>query len=41
VILRSEAVSISASTYSLMPNELERTMSEQDLADLIGYLKAR
>ncbi len=40
VILRSEVVSISASTYSLMPNELERTMSEQDLANLIGYLKA-
>ena len=40
VILRSEVVSISASTYSLMPNELERAMSEQDLADLIGYLKA-
>ena len=40
VILRSEVVSISASTYSLMPNELERTMSEQDLADLIAYLKA-
>ena len=41
VILRSEVVSISASTYSLMPSELERVMSEQDLADLIGYLKAR
>jgi putative membrane-bound dehydrogenase-like protein len=40
VILRSEVMSISASTYSLMPNELERTMSEQDLANLIGYLKA-
>ena len=40
VILRSEVISISASTYSLMPNELERTMSEQDLANLIGYLKA-
>ena len=40
VILRTEVSSISASTYSLMPNELERTMSEQDLADLIGYLKA-
>lgn len=40
VILRSDVISMSASTYSLMPNELERTMSEQDLANLIGYLKA-
>ncbi len=40
VILRSEVVSMSASASSLMPNELERLMSEQDLADLIGYLKA-
>ena len=40
VILRSDAVSMSASTRSLMPGELERAMSEQDLADLIGYLKA-
>ena len=40
VILRSDVVAMSASTYSLMPSELERTMAEQDLADLIGYLKA-
>ena len=40
VILRSEVVSMSASASSLMPNELERLISEQDLADLIGYLKA-
>jgi putative heme-binding domain-containing protein len=40
VILRSEVISMSASTSSLMPNELERAMSEQDLADLIAYLKA-
>jgi putative heme-binding domain-containing protein len=40
VILRSQVVSMSASTRSLMPTELERAMSEQDLADLIGYLKA-
>ncbi len=31
---------MSATASSLMPNELERLMSEQDLADLIGYLKA-
>jgi putative heme-binding domain-containing protein len=41
VILRSQVVSMSASTSSLMPNELERAMSEQDLADLIAYLKDR
>ena len=40
VILRLDVVSMSASTRSLMPAELERAMSEQDLADLIGYLKA-
>ena len=40
VILRSDVISMSASIRSLMPAELERAMSEQDLADLIGYLKA-
>jgi putative heme-binding domain-containing protein len=39
-ILRSELVSMSASPASLMPNELERTMSAQDLADVISYLKS-
>ena len=40
VVLRSDVISMSASIRSLMPAELERAMSEQDLADLIGYLKA-
>jgi putative heme-binding domain-containing protein len=40
VILRSDVTSMSASAHSLMPAELDRAMSEQDLADLIGYLKA-
>lgn len=40
VILRGDVVSMSASANSLMPGEVERTMSEQDLADLIAYLKA-
>jgi putative heme-binding domain-containing protein len=40
VILRSQVLSISASPNSLMPTELERAMSEQELADVIGYLKA-
>jgi putative membrane-bound dehydrogenase-like protein len=39
VVLRSQVVSITASPASLMPSELERRMSEQELADLIGYLK--
>ena len=39
VILRSQIASMSAATGSLMPDELERVMSPQDLADLIRYLK--
>ena len=39
VILRSHVASMKASPVSLMPNELERAMSEQELADLIAYLK--
>jgi putative heme-binding domain-containing protein len=38
-ILRSDVVSMSASPGSLMPNEMERAMSAQDLANLIAYLK--
>ena len=40
VILRSDVISVSASTRSLMPPELERAMTEQDMRDLIAYLKA-
>jgi putative heme-binding domain-containing protein len=39
VILRTQIASMTASSNSLMPSELERAMSEQDLADLIQYLK--
>lgn len=39
VILRSEIASMSASPHSLMPAELEKLVSEQELADLIAYLK--
>jgi putative heme-binding domain-containing protein len=39
VILRNQVVSIKESPISLMPNELERAMTEQELADLIAYLK--
>jgi putative membrane-bound dehydrogenase-like protein len=38
-ILRSNIVSISSSSLSLMPDELEKTMSRQELADLIAFLK--
>ena len=39
VIPRSNIASISSSRLSLMPQELEKTMSKQDLADLVGFLK--
>jgi putative heme-binding domain-containing protein len=39
VIPRSNIASISTSRLSLMPQELEKTMSKQDLADLLGFLK--
>ena len=38
-IQRSNIASIAASRLSLMPDELEKTMSKQDLADLLGFLK--
>ena len=39
IVLRSQIRSMTVSPSSLMPAELERGMSEQELADLIGYLK--
>ena len=39
VILRTQIASMSASTSSLMPNELEAGLSEQAIGDLVGYLK--
>ena len=38
-IPRSNIASITSSALSLMPQELEKTMSRQDLADLISFLK--
>jgi putative membrane-bound dehydrogenase-like protein len=38
-IPRNDIASINASGLSLMPQELEKTMSRQDLADLLAYLK--
>ncbi len=39
LIQRSNIESMKTSRLSLMPQELEKTMSKQDLADLIGFLK--
>ncbi|MCG3197804.1 MAG: hypothetical protein GHCLOJNM_02296 [bacterium] len=38
-VLRSEISSIRSTSLSLMPQEMERTMTRKDLADLIGFLK--
>ncbi|MFL5242394.1 MAG: PVC-type heme-binding CxxCH protein [Gemmataceae bacterium] len=39
-LLRSQIEEIQATTKSLMPEELEKLLSKQDLADLIAYLQA-
>lgn len=38
-ILRANLASFSASNLSLMPQDLERTMTKQELADLLAFLK--
>jgi putative heme-binding domain-containing protein len=38
-VLRSNIASMTASSVSLMPQELEKGMSRQELADLLAYLK--
>ena len=38
-IPRDQIASMVTSRLSLMPQELEKAMSKQDLADLIGFLK--
>jgi putative heme-binding domain-containing protein len=38
-ILRHDITSLTASALSLMPQELEKGLSRQDLADLLAYLK--
>lgn len=40
-ILRSNIATVSSSGLSLMPDELEKTMTRQELADLIAFLKER
>jgi putative membrane-bound dehydrogenase-like protein len=39
IIPRASIVSMTASSLSLMPDELEKTMTKQDMADLISFLK--
>ena len=39
-ILRQNITEVRASSISLMPDELEKSMSKQDLADVIAYLRA-
>ena len=39
VVLRTHILSMSASTSSLMPNELEAGLSDRDVGDLVAYLK--
>ncbi|GDY20775.1 cytochrome c [Verrucomicrobiota bacterium] len=40
-ILRSNIAKLTSSSTSLMPNELEKTMTRQDMADLLGFLQGR
>jgi putative heme-binding domain-containing protein len=40
-ILRSQIESMQATAQSLMPEELEKQLSKQDLADLIAYLRSQ
>jgi hypothetical protein len=39
MILRSNIAEMRASTVSLMPDGLEDSLSKQDLADVIAYLR--
>ena len=36
---REQIISIESSGLSLMPQELEKNMTRQDMADLVAYLK--
>jgi len=38
-VLRRNIAEIRASNVSLMPEDLEKQMSKQDLADIIAYLR--
>jgi hypothetical protein len=38
-VLRKNVAEIRASSVSLMPEDLEKSLSKQDLADVIAYLR--
>lgn len=40
-ILRANIAKLTSSSTSLMPNELEKTMTKQELADLMAFLKGQ
>jgi putative heme-binding domain-containing protein len=40
-VLRSNIVSINSGSLSLMPDELEKGMTKQELADLVAFLKGQ
>ena len=40
VVLRSQIAEIQATAKSVMPEELEKQLTKQDLADVIAYLQA-
>ena len=40
-ILRANIAKLTTSSTSLMPNELEKTMTRQELADLMAFLQGR
>ena len=40
-ILRANIAKLTSSSTSLMPNELEKTMTRQELADLLAFLQGR
>ena len=41
VILRDQIRELRASTLSLMPEGLEKTLTPQDLADLLSFVQGR
>jgi putative heme-binding domain-containing protein len=40
-ILRAELATLTASRLSLMPRELEKAMTQSELADLLAFLKGQ
>ena len=40
-ILRANIARLTSSSTSLMPNELEKTMTRQEMADLMAFMKGQ